>query len=94
MSGKLHSAGDHVGDVKSPSPRILSKSQDVGKSGHWPPHPQPTLKRDDPIADFHKQPRRWLHVDQHGQSSYVTVGFDPHEAMSDYQASCGCISCD
>ncbi len=63
----------HLKDLEG-AQRTLS-SQDAGKSGVLPPLLRSTAKRDDPISDFNKQPRRWLHVDRQGNASYVTVSW-------------------
>lgn len=57
-------------DKLSPTPRVVSKAQDVGKSGITN---RSSLTAEDPMNNFNKQPRRWLHIDADGHVSYVTV---------------------
>ena len=73
MSDKSQRRVGHSKDLEG-AQRTLS-SLDAGKSGVLPPHLQSTAKREDPITDFNKQPRRWLHVDRQGNASYVTVSW-------------------
>jgi len=54
-----------------PAPRVVSKPQDVGKSGNG--RCFSVLLREDPMTLFNKQPRKWLHIDAEGHVSYVTV---------------------
>lgn len=73
-------------DKLSPTPRIVSKAQDVGKSGFTN---RSSLTAEDPMNNFNKQPRRWLHIDADGHVSYVTVCNCFHaEAHWQLQYSC------
>jgi hypothetical protein len=62
-------------DKLSPTPRVVSKAQDVGKSGFTN---RSSLTAEDPMNNFNKQPRRWLHIDADGHVSYVTVRHRSH----------------
>ena len=59
-------------DKFNPAQRVVSKPHDVNHSGLGA-HSRASVMKEDPVAAFNKQPKRWLHVDHNGRISYVTV---------------------
>jgi hypothetical protein len=76
---------DKSSEKLSPTPRVVNKAQDVGKSGHAN---RSSLTSEDPMSTFNKQPRRWLHIDADGHVSYVTVCCHPNAHNRQHIAVC------